>query len=92
MSEETRSQPWLCDNGRSVDLERLKKEVEYCSKLVLSSESSECLQGSQKFYHLIMSVWALDTSLAMDAAELVCTAIRCGLPVFVKAYMIFCVS
>lgn len=76
---------WMCGNGREVDMGRLKKEVESCSKLFSSSESSECLLGSQRFYHLIMSVWALDTCLAMDAAEMVCTAIRCGLPVFVQA-------
>lgn len=58
------------------DMDELKKEVEDCSKLLASSDTSEVLEGSKQFYDLIMRVWSLDTSLAMDAAELVCDTIR----------------
>ncbi len=67
---------WLRDGGKAVDMEELKKEVECCSKLLSSAEVAESLIGSKRFYDVIMGVWALDTSLAMDAAELVCATIR----------------
>ena len=76
MADEAREQPWMCSDGKAVDMEALRKEVESCSRKLSSSDSKESLQGSKQFYHLIMAVWALDTSLAIDAAELVCAVIR----------------
>lgn len=67
---------WLSSDGKALNMEELKKEVECCSKLLSSSETQESLEGGRRFYDLIMAVWALHTSLAMDAAELVCAAIR----------------
>ena len=67
---------WVSSDGKALYREELKKEVECCSKLLSSSEPQESLEGGKRFYHLIMSVWALHTSLAMDAAELVCHGIR----------------
>lgn len=57
-------------------MDKLKKEVEECSGLLASSDASKVLEGSKQFYDLIMRVWSLDTSLAKDAAELVCDTIR----------------
>ena len=71
-----KDQRWLCGDGKALDVEELKKEVQCCSKLLSSSESEESLQGGKRFYDLIMAAWSLDTSLAVDAAELVCDAIR----------------
>lgn len=68
----------MCPGGKAVDTEELKKEVEHCSKLFSSADSREAMQGGKHFYDLIMAVWGLDTSLAIDAAELVCAAIRLG--------------
>ncbi len=76
MAEISRDRAWMCREGKAVDMEELKKEVECCSKLFSSANSKEAMQGSKQFYDLIMAVWGLDTSLAIDAAELVCAVIR----------------
>lgn len=75
---EAKQSDWvvLLGDGVTLDKDRLKEEVKYCSKLLASSDTSELLQGSEKFYHLIMAVWSLDTSLAVDAADLVCDTVR----------------
>ena len=57
-------------------MDELKKEVEDCSKLLASSDTSKVMKGGKQFYDLIMRVWSMDTTLAMDAAELVCDTIR----------------
>ena len=57
-------------------MDGLKKQVEDCTKLLSSSDSSQVLEGSKQFYDLIIKVWSLDTSLAKDAAELVSDTIR----------------
>lgn len=71
----TRENSWMSDEGK-VDVEVLKERVEYCSKLLASVHSSDVLNGGKHFYDLIIAVWSLDTSLAIDAAELVCETIR----------------
>ena len=67
--------PWILADG-DLDKECIKEEVQSCSKALASDKTSELLDGSKRFYDLIMGVWSLDTSLAIDAAEVVCDTVR----------------
>lgn len=61
-----------------LDMARLKEEVESCSKILSQPSTShlELLKASKRFYSLIIGAWSLDTSHALDAAEMVCNTIR----------------
>lgn len=67
----------LCAGDR-MDMEQLKERVQCWCKALAAQDSSheKLLEGSRKFHELILSVWSLDTSYAVDAAELVCNTLR----------------
>lgn len=56
--------------------ESLLKDVDVCCRALRCEECSERQAGSARFYDFITMVWALDTSVAMDAAETVCNHVR----------------
>lgn len=60
------------------DMEQLKAKVEDWCKSLTSQNTphEELLKGSKQFHELILAVWSLDTSFAVDAAELVCNTLR----------------
>ena len=63
--------------GGVVCTETLRAEVASCAaKLSPSSSPSTQQEGADQLYHLIMLVWAQDTHIARDAADLVCDDIR----------------
>ena len=59
-------------------MEGLKDKVEQWCRRLASQEvtQDEILDGSKQFYELILGVWSMDTSFAVDAAELVCNTLR----------------
>ena len=66
----------MLGGGGALDMQQLKEKVEGWSKTVASEDIAELLEGSKQFHELILSVWSLDTSCAVDAAELVCNTLR----------------
>ncbi len=70
-------QPPSWVNGGELCTEALKAEVCACAKkLFPSSPPSSQREGGDQLYQLIMTVWALETSIARDAADIVCDDIR----------------
>ena len=66
--------------ARAIMNHQLEEKVKnWCSTLKSQNASPEkLLEGSKHFYQLILDVWSLDTSMAIDAAELVCDTLRYG--------------
>ena len=66
------------DASGKLDMVRLKEEVESCSKILSQPGTShpELVKASKQFFSLIIGAWSLDTSHALDAAEMVCNTIR----------------
>jgi hypothetical protein len=61
-----------------LDEDGLKEKTQqWCTTLSSpGTTNEEVLIGSKQFLELIKGVWCLDTSYAVDAAELVCTTLR----------------
>lgn len=78
MSEAASETEWLVYAGEILDKELLKEKVQSWCKILTSKDASheELLEGSKSFHELILAVWSLDTSFAVDAAELVCHTLR----------------
>ena len=62
--------------GGALVKNSLLKEVGVCCRALECEETCQQQAGSARFYDFITMVWALDTSLAMDAAEIVCNHVR----------------
>ena len=75
MTDNSSSVPhWIKDD--SISAEALRAEVTGFADKLSSGSLQNQRNGSDQLYQLIVSVWALDTHLARDAADIVCEEIR----------------
>ena len=65
---------WVKDGLVSTDA--LKAEVATCARKLTSSSAATQGEGANQLYQLIMVVWAQETHIARDAADIVCDEIR----------------
>lgn len=68
------SPTWV--EGGKLCTEVLKAEVCSCAEKLASSSPSAQREGADHLHRLILLVWAQDTHIARDAADIVCDDIR----------------
>lgn len=61
----------------SLDKEALKSAVQSCGHGLKLMDTHQQKKGAEDLYDLIILAWSLETSIARDAADVICDESRC---------------